>query len=268
MSDLTIKQPAFGPDMGLADIMGDGLQYAPKVAALIRSKSSTSQLPRHSGTSLAAGDVLGTNFTVTGATEHASNPIRLTIGTHGLTVGQWYPATIASVGGNTNANGNHMMLVYDSTKVDLYAADKETPILSNGTYTTGGTVACMHYFQNILNATGGRGQIVKLRMAIETNALFSSSLTLFLYKSQITATLDDAVKSQLFANNSARLGYLTFFPRPYFPGSSDIVQVLESPAFEITSDTADLFGELVTDAAITLQASKRIFIELVAEQRQ
>lgn len=230
-----------------------------------KSLIATSELPRSSGTSLSAGDVLGASVAVSGATTAGV----LTCYSHGLTVGQFYRGTSASIGGMTGLDGNYAFLPTDANTIQIYQQDEVTKVTGTGTYTSGGTIALLHKFKNLINVAGGKGILIKTRISVETNAIFSGTLTLFLYKSQVTATLDDAVKAQLYANNLSRIGFITLIPRPYFPSGSTCVQLLEDKqAHELFSDTHDIFGELVTDSAITLQASKKIFIELISEVRQ
>jgi hypothetical protein len=187
---------------------------------------------------------------------------------HGLTVGQLYPCTIASVLGNTNANGSRMIKPTDTTHFQIYDTDGVTPILSNAQWISGGTIACIHYFKDIINITGGKGVLKTWIITIENNALITTGFTLFLYKSQPTTVADDAPKTILYANEAILLGYVTGIPRQFFPSGSDALQIVGTSEIEVESDTTDLYGELVTDSGITIQASKRVSIKLVVEQKQ
>lgn len=85
---------------------------------------------------------------VTGATN--ATPIVLTVAYNGLADGQ--AITVASVGGNTAANGSYYAKVsgYDSTHFALYSdAGLTTPVAGNGTYTSGGTATVYGRVQGI-----------------------------------------------------------------------------------------------------------------------
>lgn len=75
---------------------------------------------------------------ITGATN--DSPIRLTIADHQLADGD--AITVASVLGNTAANGTRYVDVINAKEVDLYSdAGLTTEVAGNGTYAGGGTVA-------------------------------------------------------------------------------------------------------------------------------
>lgn len=67
---------------------------------------------------------------ITAATGNAVNPIVLTSAAHAVTTGQ--SVTIASVGGNTAANGTFIATYVSSSQFSVVAA-------GNGAYTSGGT---------------------------------------------------------------------------------------------------------------------------------
>lgn len=73
--------------------------------------------------------------TITGATN--ASPIVVTSTAHGFTNGMI--VTVASVGGNTNANGNWRVMNAASNTFELYYTDGVTPSSGNSAYTSGGT---------------------------------------------------------------------------------------------------------------------------------
>lgn len=78
------------------------------------------------------------SFNVEGATN--ADPIVITAQNHGLSSGD--QVTIASVLGNTAANGTHYVSVSNAKEFALYSdAGLTTGVEGNGTYTSGGTVA-------------------------------------------------------------------------------------------------------------------------------
>lgn len=85
--------------------------------------------------------------TVTGATN--ASPIVITSASHGLTTGM--KVTVASVGGNTSANGTWTITVVSSSTFSL---DTST---GNGAYTSGGTWHTTGYYTCSLDATAANG---------------------------------------------------------------------------------------------------------------
>lgn len=80
----------------------------------------------------------GPNLTVSGAT-NATPIVVTTAQPHNLADGD--TVTIASVGGNTNANGTHYVDVASATTFAIYSdAALSTGIAGNGLYTSDGTV--------------------------------------------------------------------------------------------------------------------------------
>ncbi len=100
----------------------------PEAAAMTLAAGGTvlaMKIPTTVAGSIAAGSAL----TVTAAT--TATPIVITAGTHGLTSGA--VVTVASVGGNTAANGTWVITVLSSTTFSLNNS------IGAGAYTTGGT---------------------------------------------------------------------------------------------------------------------------------
>jgi Protein of unknown function (DUF2586)/Ubiquitin-activating enzyme E1 FCCH domain len=88
--------------------------------------------------SAVAGSINGANSTplvVSGATD--ATPIVLTTTAHGLSTGD--VVTVASVGGNTAANGTFVITVVDTTHFSLNGTTGTVPYTSGGTATFNGT---------------------------------------------------------------------------------------------------------------------------------
>ncbi len=84
--------------------------------------------------------------TITGATN--ANPIVITSANHGLTTGT--RVTIASVGGNTNANTTAVV-------TRLSASTFSIPVAGNGNYTSGGTWHVTGAYQFTVSALASAG---------------------------------------------------------------------------------------------------------------
>lgn len=84
---------------------------------------------------------------VTGATN--ASPIVITAASHGLTTGQ--KVTIASVGGNTAANGTWSIILVDANSFSL------TTSTGNGSYTSGGTWTTTGLYEVSLTPTTANG---------------------------------------------------------------------------------------------------------------
>jgi hypothetical protein len=139
-------------------------------------------------TAYAAQDVVGINLAVTGATN--ASPIVVTTAAHGLATGD--VVTIASVGGNTAANGTFRVTVVSSTTFQL---DGTT---GNAAYTSGGTVAKWLRMKNVTNE-GGSGILRGWKLSTNTANVTLASFSLAIFKGGTTgyqipvaATLDNA----------------------------------------------------------------------------
>lgn len=86
--------------------------------------------------------------TVTGTTGNGVNPIVVTSASHGLTTGTL--VTIASVGGNTNANGTFVVTRINANTFSVVAT-------GNGAYTSGGTWHATGLYDVPLSVTEGNG---------------------------------------------------------------------------------------------------------------
>lgn len=92
-----------------------------------------------------------TSLRDTGSVTNATNdsPIVITSASHGLTTGA--RVTVASVGGNTAANGTHTITKVDANSFEL---DGST---GNGSYTSGGTWNVTGLYKYSIDVTGANG---------------------------------------------------------------------------------------------------------------
>ncbi len=217
-----------------------------------------------------AKDAVGVNLTVTGATN--ASPIVITCGTHGLADGD--PVTIASVGGNTNANVSGFAKVtgYSGTTFGLYS-DKAltTPVAGNADYTNGGTVARLFRLANVFRLNGGSGYVTKIRIGTDLVACVEQ-FKIHFYSSPVAAILDNAVFTVLYANVAARLGVVTMPAFTTEAAGSDSALALatlggivgnELPlAVNNTDGTKDLYFRIEDLTAGTPASGQNYYVEV------
>jgi hypothetical protein len=220
-------------------------------------------------TAYTAKDVVNVALTVTGATN--ASPIVLTTGTHGLADGD--PVTVASVGGNTNANGNFFAKVtgYSSTTFALYS-DKAltTPVAGNSAYTSGGTVARLFRLKDIFSDNGGSGLISKV--LVRTNlSTCVEQFKIHFYSAPITALVDNSVFTLLFANAPAHLGAVTMPAMTTEGTGSDSAMSMATPgdatselplAVRNTDGTKDLYFRIEDLTAGTPASGQSYYVEV------
>lgn len=154
-------------------------------------------------------DVIGVNLAVTDATN--ANPIVVTTATHGLVDGD--PVTIASVGGNTAANGNFFIkktTVGSATTFGLYS-DKDllVPVAGNGAYTSGGTLAKLFRLPNAARVAAGTGYYAKGQLLTDQKTCVAQVRVHF-FHTAVTAILDNDPYLKLYANAAARDSVINF----------------------------------------------------------
>lgn len=154
-------------------------------------------------TAYTALDVIGVNLAVTGATN--ATPIVVTTAAHGLADGD--PVTIASVGGNTNANGNFFVkitTVGSSTTFGLYSdKDLTTAVAGNSAYTSGGTVAKLFRLPNAARVAAGTGYYAKGQLLTDQKTCVAQ-VRVHIFHTAVAAILDNSPYLKLYANAAAR----------------------------------------------------------------
>lgn len=224
-------------------------------------------------TAYAALDVIGVNLAVSGATN--ATPIVITSTTHGLADGD--PVTIASVGGNTNANGDYFVKVtgYSTTTFALYTdAALTTPKAGNSNYTSGGTIAKLFKFPNMGRIAAQNGYIIKANLMTDQKTCVAR-IKVHLFNQPVTALLDNVPYTKLWANRTKRSGEI-LFPAMTTEDSSGSTAagslvVPSSPSSNLplpygcfTSDTA-MYALFETLDAFTPASAQNFYIRLMLE---
>lgn len=140
------------------------------------------------------------------------------------------------------------------SNTNAYAAKD---VVSNATSSPASKV-----FSGVMPSTGGNGSIVKARISVSSNAT-TSRFRLNLFNASPTQQNDNAQYVELFANASARIGYIDF-PATSIAGSgSDCCEALADNimlAFVLTG--ADLYYELETLDAFTPTSAEQVFVSI------
>jgi hypothetical protein len=224
-------------------------------------------------TAYAANDTVGVNLTVGGATN--ASPIVISTNTHSLNDGD--PITIASVGGNTNANGNWFAKVtgYSLSTFALYTDKALTlPRVGNSNWTSGGTIARLFRLQNIARVAGGSGYIVKARLTTDQKAE-TWQCRIHLFNTPVAAILDNSLYTFLWANRQYRVGYidlpaLSTEDSSGSTGANALAVPTTSSAmlplkFICGAGDADLYFMVETKGVFTPGSASNLYFEFVAE---
>ena len=221
-------------------------------------------------TAYTAKDAMGISLAVSDATN--ATPIVVTTGTNDLSDGDY--VTIASVGGNTAANGNFYVDALTTTTFALYSdATLQTPVAGNGAYTSGGTVARLLRFARAGKWAGGGGRIVKALFTTDKKD-YDGSVKLHLYKAPITAILDNAANTWLYANVDNWIGSVTLAAAASEDGTSSTGAFSEQvyggadlPKDFVLGATNDLWGVLEDLGGKTPASGQKFTIKLTIETR-
>jgi len=237
-----------------------------------RVQSSTTLIRPANTTVYSAKSAVGINLAVSGATNPASpSPIVITTPAHGLVDGD--PVTIASVGGNTNANGNFYVKVtgFSTTTFALYSDKALTqPVIGNATYTSGGTVAKVLRFQKVVRTKSGGGGVIGATLLTDQTSN-TENFRLHLYSTPPTAILDGgACSCPLIADAAIYLGSFDFGAAKT-EGSSTSAYANAALTnnrvnFQTSSIERDIYGVLETPAGFTPASGQKFVINLVTEQ--
>ena len=173
-------------------------------------RSSSIEFTRPSDTTAyAALDVIApATLSVTDATN--ASPIVITTAAHSLSDGD--AVTIASVGGNTNANGNFYVKVtgYSSTTFALYSdAALATPVAGNANYTSGGTAIRIFKLNSMARVAGQNGYVVKGQLYTDQKTCVAR-VRVHLFSTPPTAIADNSPYLKLWANRTIRTGEIAF----------------------------------------------------------
>lgn len=210
-------------------------------------------------TAYAAGDGVGpVELAVTGATN--ASPIVITSTAHGLVTGD--RVTIASVGGNTAANGNWTITKNDA---NTFSLDGST---GNGAYTSGGEVYRQLRLQSVVIRGATQGRIVKTRLICNSATITNGTFRVHFYTAQVTQPKDNAAFTLLYANRAALIGYTGALTLVTEGSGSDsgMAQDLTSIPFKVAAGVTYLFAVITAEAGYTPTANQTFYLEITVEQ--
>jgi hypothetical protein len=211
-------------------------------------------------------DVVGVNLAVTGATN--ATPIVITTAAHGLATGD--VVTIASVGGNTNANSTFKVTVLSTTTFSLDGSS------GNAAYTSGGTVA---QWLRIPNAArpGGGGIIRGWKLSTNNNATTNAQFSLLVAKGSTTgyqlppaATLDNVIPAiSYYTERDLIVGKLSTVTigASTLGASSGLGYVGSlSVPYDLLGTGTDLYCAIIAEAAYTPASAQTIAVAVDVEK--
>lgn len=202
-------------------------------------------------TAYAAGDAVAP---VTLAITAASNatPIVVTSAAHGLATDD--RVTIASVGGNTNANGDFKIVVLTADTFSLYS-EAGAAIAGNAAYTSGGTAQKMLRLANVVQANGLGGSIIGVQLFALSATVTSGVFRFRYYNSPISQIADNAAFTLLYANRAKNVAEVLNTIVVTEGSGSDVALVNTVPAqpvpFICDASRSDLFLQIMATAAYT-----------------
>jgi hypothetical protein len=210
-------------------------------------------------TSYALKDAIGfPAVAISGASN--ANPIEITSNAHGLVTGDC--VTIASVGGNTNANGNWSITKTGDNTFTI-------PVAGNSNYTSGGTFQKIIRFANSARSTGLGGWIVKVRAHTNRKEWTGNTIRCHFFHSQPTLVADNAQYAYLYANKDKRIGYIDITLEDSAATGQDSTTGFNAKDFlPFKLDGTDLFMQpvLYTGSVLTSASGQEIYFEILTDQ--
>ena len=214
-------------------------------------------------TAYAAGDVVGpATLTITDATNAA--PIVVTITAHGLATSD--RVTIASVGGNTAANGDWVITKIDANTFSLNGST------GNGAYTSGGTLIRLLRLANVgyLKQGGGlaAGKILRTRLIGNTATITNGTFRVYYFSAQIPAIADNAAWTLLYSQRASVVGYTANMVLITEGAGSDSghVQDTTSIPFVCGAGLQELYAVVLAEAAYVPTSGETFYIETTIDQ--
>jgi hypothetical protein len=209
-------------------------------------------------TAYAAGDsVCPASKTITAASN--ASPIVITSTAHGYVTGD--RVTIASVGGNTNANADWVVTRIDA---DTFSLDGST---GNSAYTSGGTATRLLRLASALPANQTRGRIVKTKLMCNLATVTNGTFRVYFFTAQISQIADNAAWTLLYTNRAALIGYtaaLTLVTE----GSGSDAAIAQDVASEIPliASSEHLYAVIVAEGAYTPSSGETFYLEVTIEE--
>lgn len=216
-------------------------------------------------TAYAAGDVAGYLVDITGASN--ATPIVITAASHGLTTGDH--VTIASVGGNTAANGVFKVTVLTS---GTFSLDGST---GNAAYTSGGTISRPYQFSGVANSVVGKGVVRQVRLEIESATTTNADFKLLLFRGAANTYLpldiqaDNVAFDWAFTDLPDYLGQFTFANASAVVTDGFATWQLDDKflPYELNSGGTKIFGVLLATAAYAPESAKKFRVSLVVDKQ-
>jgi hypothetical protein len=206
-------------------------------------------------TAYQAGDAVSpASLTITAASN--ATPIVVTSTAHGLTTGD--PVTVASVGGNTAANGDWVVTRVDANSFSLDGS------VGNGAYTSGGTATRLLKLLDVVAEKYSQGRIVKTRLICNLATITNGTFRVYFFTSQISQIADNAAWTLLYANRAAMVGYTGALTLVTEGSGSDagVAQDFTSIPF---AGVNDLYAIVVAEGAYTPSSGETFYLEVTVE---
>lgn len=207
-------------------------------------------------TAYAAGDQVGVNLTVSDAS-NATPIVITTSAAHNLADGD--AVTVASVGGNTNANGNFKVKVLTSTTFQLVGS------AGNAAYTSGGTVAQMFRFATV-GVQGGLVTITKARLATNNTTITNGQFRLHLWNDQVSVAVDNAAQPSLYASTLKAIGSIDLTLAVFGGDGAEKTVDSANVIGQLASGSRDIWGTLEALAAYTPLSAQQFTIEIAGKK--
>ena len=203
-------------------------------------------------TQYAAGDAVApATVAITGATN--ATPIVITATAHGLVTGD--RVTIASVGGNTNANGLRKVTVLTANTFSIQNEATGAAIAGNGAYTSGGTLQRILRLVDVVPNNGEAGAITAVKLQVRNGTVTAGTFRVRFYTQPIDQIADNAAFTLLDANKAIRSSYIDLTILVTEGAGSDSSEVIGVPTQPIpfTCDPLrkDLYVQITTLGTFT-----------------
>lgn len=209
-------------------------------------------------TAYAAGDsVAPVSLTITAATN--ASPIVITSTAHGLSTGD--PVTVASVGGNTAANGDWVVTRVDANSFSL---DGST---GNDDYTSGGTATRLLKLADIVPSSRPQGKIVKTRLFCNLATVTNGTFRVYFFTEQVAQIADNSAWTLLYASRSKMVGYTGALTLVTEGSGSDggVAQDFTEIPFVCAAGANDLYAVIVAEGAYTPSSGETFYLEITVD---
>jgi len=215
-------------------------------------------------TQYAAGDAVAPATVAITAASNAT-PIVVTAAAHGLATDD--RVTIASVGGNTNANGNWKVVVLTSSTFAIYNEVTGAARAGNSAYTSGGTLQKALRLADVVPEDAGAGEIIGIRLVLGDAGVTTATFRMRFLNQLITQIADNAAFTELYANRAKEVGDIALSTVITEGSGSDSAVVTQMQAvgipFVCGASRRDLFIQMEAIGAYTPASAEAIRIEVM-----